>query len=160
MIGSDVRTADCIGFTNVTKQISAGGAPSCDRDLKCAYKPQNLLESAAAVVGAGSSGLCGGKTAGGVNVLHLQTLDRLPSMRKRRGKGRKKGKSRGRAGRRPTGLQSGENMSDYPQFTMRLPPGTVATLRQLPERQTRPMRRVVVDPIDMYPKAVEPPPEP
>jgi hypothetical protein len=51
-------------------------------------------------------------------------------------------------------------MIDYPQFTMRLPSGTVATLRQLPERQTRAMWRVVVDPIDLYTKAVEPPPEP
>jgi hypothetical protein len=51
-------------------------------------------------------------------------------------------------------------MSDYPQFTMRLPPGTVATLRQLSERQTRPMWRVVVDAIDIYAKAVETPSEP
>jgi len=44
--------------------------------------------------------------------------------------------------------------------TMWLPPGTVATLRHLSERETRPMWREVVDAIDIYAKAVEPLSEP
>jgi hypothetical protein len=63
---------------------------------------------------------------------------------------RKKGKPRGRAGRRPTGLQPGERLIDYKRLTIRLPPTTLVTLHELTERLERTQWRILVEAIEAY----------
>jgi len=79
-------------------------------------------------------------------------------MPKRRPKGRKNANLAG--GPAPARAPVGREDEQLSAVTMWLPPGTVATLRHLSERQTRPLWRVVVVAIDIYAKAVEPLSEP
>jgi hypothetical protein len=55
------------------------------------------------------------------------------------------GKPRGRVGRRPTGLQPGEKVSEYHQFTVRVPDADVALLTTLSGVLSRPRWRVISD---------------
>ena len=69
---------------------------------------------------------------------------------------RKKGKPRGRAGRRPTGLQPGERLIDYKRLTVRLPPSTLATLHELSARLERTQWRIMVEAIEAYAASMKP----
>lgn len=62
----------------------------------------------------------------------------------------KKGKPRGVTGRRPTGIRPGERLSDYRQFTVRLPEDVRAELEAAAGALRRPAWRVVIDAIRAY----------
>jgi hypothetical protein len=62
----------------------------------------------------------------------------------------KKGKPRGMTGRRPTGIRAGEKVSEYRQFTVRLPDDVRAELEAAAGALKRPGWRVVIDAIRAY----------
>ena len=62
----------------------------------------------------------------------------------------KKGKPRGTAGRRPTGLRPGEKVSDYKRLTVRLPPDVHAELSAASGALHRPQWRVLIDAVRAY----------
>ncbi len=62
----------------------------------------------------------------------------------------KKGKPRGLVGRRSTGINPGEKLSDYRRFTVRLPDVVRAELEAAAGALRRPAWRVVVDAIRAY----------
>jgi hypothetical protein len=64
----------------------------------------------------------------------------------------KKGKPRGTAGRKPTGLRPGELLSQYPRLTVRVPADTVARLRALAEARGLPQWRILHEAIQAYGK--------
>jgi len=53
-------------------------------------------------------------------------------------------------GRPPTGVAPGERLIDYQQLTVRLPPDTLAKLRQLSEDLERPQWRIMTEAIEAY----------
>ena len=59
----------------------------------------------------------------------------------------KKGKPRGTTGRRPTGVNPGEKVSDYPRFAVRLPDDVRGELQAASGALRRPAWRVVIDAI-------------
>ena len=61
-----------------------------------------------------------------------------------------KGKPRGVAGRRPTGLKPGELASRYPRLTMRLPPDTIAELDAAARATGFPQWRVIVEAVRTF----------
>jgi len=54
------------------------------------------------------------------------------------------------SGRRPTGIRAGEKLSDYRQFTVRLPEDVRAELEAAAGALKRPGWRVVIDAIKAY----------
>jgi hypothetical protein len=62
----------------------------------------------------------------------------------------KRGKPRGTAGRKPTGIRPGEKLSEYRQFTVRLPEDVRAELEAAAGALKRPGWRVVIDAIKAY----------
>jgi len=62
----------------------------------------------------------------------------------------KKGKPRGTAGRKPTGIRPGEKVSEYRRFAVRLPEDVRAELEAAAGALGRPAWRVVIDAIRAY----------
>jgi hypothetical protein len=61
-----------------------------------------------------------------------------------------KGKARGRAGRKPTGIREGERVKDYRRIAVRLPDDVRAELEAAAGALRRPAWRVIVDAIRAY----------
>ena len=61
-----------------------------------------------------------------------------------------KGKPRGTVGRRPTGINPGEKVSDYRRFAVRLPDDVRAELEAASGALHKPAWRVVIDAIRAY----------
>src|ERR1700722_5914423 len=59
-------------------------------------------------------------------------------------------KRRSRGGRPPGGFGPGERVRDYPQLSVRIPPGTKSTLGALSVPLSRPQWRIVVESIECF----------
>jgi hypothetical protein len=64
----------------------------------------------------------------------------------RRANRRKRKRSLG--GRPPAGFRPGEKVGDYPQLSVRLPPGTKVRVRALSDMLSKPQWRIVHESID------------
>lgn len=62
----------------------------------------------------------------------------------------KKGKPRGTAGRKPTGIRPGEKISDYRRLAVRLPEDVRAELEAAAGALRLPVWRVIIDAVKAY----------